>query len=201
MRRMVYIARHGETEWNRVGRWQGHTDIPLNDLGRTQAAALAQRLAGLGIVQVHASDLSRARETAEIVARHLGIAGLGVDPDLRERGFGCFEGLTRDECMARFAEAWELYKGDSRQAPPDGEPQPAVIARMRAAVIRVAAALPAGAAPGGNGPEARALLVSHGGAIRSLVGSITGVIPPPLGNGALFQVTVIADELADATLL
>src|SRR3982751_4674804 len=89
--RLVFLARHGETAWNRAGRWQGKTDIPLSDAGRAQARALGAGLVGRGIVAVHASDLQRATETAEIIAGMLGIAALTVDARLGERGFGCFE--------------------------------------------------------------------------------------------------------------
>jgi len=83
----IFLARHGETEWNRVGRWQGSTDIPLSEVGRDQALALAERLRGRGITEAHASDLSRARETAEIVAAALGVAPVRLDARFRERSF------------------------------------------------------------------------------------------------------------------
>src|SRR5215207_7850054 len=126
----IFLARHGETEWNRIGRWQGRTDIPLSDVGRAQAVALADRLRDRGITEIHASDLSRARETAEIVAAALGVSRIGFDPRLRERGFGSFEGLTRQECAERHAEAWQRYLADRRQTPSDAEPYEEVVARV-----------------------------------------------------------------------
>ena len=72
-RRLVFLTRHGETDWNIEGRWQGHTDVPLNDNGRTQAVAVAEALQSAGLCGVVASDLSRARETAQIVGAALGI--------------------------------------------------------------------------------------------------------------------------------
>jgi probable phosphoglycerate mutase len=89
--RHLFLARNGETDWNLAGRWQGHTDVPLNATGRAQAGALAERLRGEGIATVGASDLSRARHTAEIVAAALGVPVALVDPDLREQRFGRFE--------------------------------------------------------------------------------------------------------------
>jgi len=83
----LLLVRHGETDWNAEGRLQGHTDRPLNDFGRRQAAALAERLADDDIDAVYASDLARARETAEILADRLGLAVV-TDPDLRERNWG-----------------------------------------------------------------------------------------------------------------
>jgi probable phosphoglycerate mutase len=172
------VARHGETEWNRAGRWQGQTDIPLSEIGRAQARALAAGLHGRGIAEVHASDLLRATETADIIARALGVAAFNVDARLRERGFGCFEGLTRDECADRHPEAWARYLADRRATPPGGEPQPDVAARVVAALGDIARA------PRAAG--AAALVISHGGTIRTFVHAVTGAAPPPLENGALF---------------
>jgi broad specificity phosphatase PhoE len=187
MRRTVYLARHGETAWNLAARWQGHTDVVLNDTGRDQARRLAEAMRPLAIGAVWASDLARARETAEIVARLLGLGPVVLDPDLRERSFGCFEGLTRDECAARFPDEWARYRGDIRLPPPGGEPHAAVVMRMTAGVRRVAAALGGGAV---------GLVVSHGGAMRALVTSITGEVPPPLDNGAVFRLALEGEQFA-----
>jgi len=177
----VYLVRHGETAWNREGRWQGHTDVALNDAGRMQAEALARRLAARGISRAHASDLARARETAEIVARLLGLGAVSVDPGLRERGFGCFEGLTREQCQEQFPEVWANYRGLASDPPPGGEHPDHVVLRMREATLKVASAVsPAGAS----------LAVSHGSAIRLLVRSITGTDPGPLENGAIFELQI-----------
>lgn len=175
----IFLARHGETEWNRIGRWQGKTDIPLSEVGRAQARTLADRLRARGVTEIFTSDLSRARETAEIVAEALGVTRVSIDPRLRERGFGCFEGLTREECAERHADDWARYLADRRATPTDAEPKEQVVARMLAAVTAVAE------------PSDRAghvLVVSHGAAIRSLLHAITGVEPAPLANTALFLV-------------
>src|SRR5271167_1540411 len=82
-RRLIYLVRHGETDWNAAERWQGHTDIPLNATGRAQADAVAEALSGAGLAGVVASDLSRAQETANIIAARLGIGVAYVDADLR----------------------------------------------------------------------------------------------------------------------
>jgi broad specificity phosphatase PhoE len=183
--RTVYLARHGETDWNRAGRWQGHTDIDLNDQGRLQAHALGQALIARGIVRAHASDLARARATAEIVATLLGLPGVTTDAGFRERGFGLFEGLTREECEMKYPAEWAQYKAVGG-SPPGGEPRENVVVRMRAAVIAVAASL-------AQQVEGAALAVTHGGALRLLVESITGVMPPPLENGAVFQLDLQLD--------
>jgi broad specificity phosphatase PhoE len=182
----LFLARHGETEWNRIGRWQGKTDIPLSETGRDQARALADRLSDRGVTDIYTSDLSRARETAEIVAAALGVTRVSSDPRLRERGFGCFEGLTREECAERHAEAWARYLADRRATPTGAEPQEQVEARVIAALTAVAESADR---PG------HVLVVSHGAAISSFVRSITGVAPPPIANTALFLVSVWAGWL------
>jgi broad specificity phosphatase PhoE len=178
----IYLARHGETEWNRAGRWQGGTDIPLSDVGRAQARELAGKLRDQAIAQVHASQLSRALETAQIVAAHLGLGAPRTDARLRERGYGAFEGLTREECALQFPGAWERYVADRRLVPPGAEPQVEVVDRITAAMREIAATA---FRESGAGPI---LVISHGGVIRSFIHATVGVIPPPLENGALFRV-------------
>jgi broad specificity phosphatase PhoE len=183
----IFLARHGETEWNRIGRWQGRTDIPLSEVGRAQASVLADRLRGRGITEIYASDLSRARETAEIVAAALGVTRVSLDPRLRERGFGCFEGLTREECAERHAEAWARYLADRRDSPPDAEPQDQVVARFVAAVTSVAEV---------TDRDGHVLVVSHGAAIRTFIHAVTGTAPAPLANTAVFLVGYEAGKFA-----
>lgn len=180
---VIYLARHGETDWNRQNRWQGHTDVALNDLGRGQAAALAERLRAHDLVRAYASDLGRARETAEIVARILGIPLLGTDARLRERSFGLFEGLTAEECEAQHPEHWRRYRAERTHLPPGAEAQRDVLERMRAAVHDLSRAA-----------EGPALLVSHGSAIRALVAELTRAPCGPLANGAAFRITVGSDQ-------
>src|SRR5260370_39864768 len=125
MRRVVYLARQGETDWNRVGRWQGWTDVPLNPTGEAQALALADKLRGRDIARIVASHLARARRTAEIVAGALSVSEIGIDAELKERGFGLFEGLTREECETRSPDEWSSYRA-SASLPPGSEPQDVV---------------------------------------------------------------------------
>jgi broad specificity phosphatase PhoE len=186
--RVLYFARHGETPWNLEGRWQGHTDVALSDRGREQAAALGARLAGLGIAHVRASDLSRARETAAIVAAALGIADVVIDPDLRERAFGVFEGLTREECATRHPEVWADYERDRRIYPPGAEAHESVLARMNAAVR---------AAHGAAAPEDAVLMVSHGGAVRLMLSAATGRPLPPMPNGSVYRVLFDGERFLD----
>jgi len=152
--RVLYLARHGETDWNRERRWQGHADTELNDVGRAQAEVLAKTIEGHGVARIHTSDLRRARETAEIVARRLGIASVISDTDLRERNFGVFEGLTFAECEQKYPEMWARYL-EHRTRPEGAEPDQALVERMRRGMRR---------ALDGNGTV---LVVTHGGAMRA----------------------------------
>jgi broad specificity phosphatase PhoE len=101
--RRLVLLRHGRTAWNESRRAQGHTDVPLDALGHAQAAAVAPVLAALGPAYVRSSDLARARETAEYVARAAGLE-LELDPRLREYDVGVRSGLT----MAEFAEQYPV---------------------------------------------------------------------------------------------
>lgn len=103
MTRLI-IWRHGNTDWNAEGRFQGQTDVPLNDLGRSQAAAAALLLAVMEPSAIYASDLQRARNTADALATPVGLPVV-EDARLRERHYGEFQGLTNPEIAARFPEA------------------------------------------------------------------------------------------------
>jgi broad specificity phosphatase PhoE len=177
--RLVFLTRHGETDWNVEGRWQGHTDVPLNDRGRIQARGVAEALRHVGLSGIVASDLSRARETAQIVGASLGIEVAYLDPDLRERMFGIFEGLTRDECERLHPDAWRAWV--EHQRPASGVEAPdAVAARVLSAIDRAAERVARANAP--------VLLVTHGGALRAAVRVATGTVPAPIANGAIWRV-------------
>jgi probable phosphoglycerate mutase len=173
--RVLYLARHGETEWNAIGRLQGTNDVPLNARGRAQAEALGAALSKEGIVRVAASDLSRAKDTATIAAALLGVSDFAWDPDLRERSFGPFEGLTRDECSTRFPDHWNAWQ-TSNVPPPGAEHAPLIVTRMKRALHRH---LDRG------GPL---LVVSHGGAMRLTLNELTGRVHAPVGNGVIYRI-------------
>ncbi|MGC3992911.1 MAG: histidine phosphatase family protein [Propionicimonas sp.] len=117
----VVLLRHGVTDWNDGGRFQGHADVPLNEEGRAQAAAAAERLVGAGITRVFASDLSRANETARIVAARCGLA-VDADPRLREVNVGSWSGLTMDEVGRIEPDFWPaLQEGRDFRRSPEGE--------------------------------------------------------------------------------
>ena len=106
----ILLARHGETEWNREGRWQGWADPPLNDAGRAQARTLAEELRTIPFDAVYASDLRRARETAVIVAAPHAVPVL-TDAGLREIDVGSWSGLTRREIEERFPDGLDNLFG------------------------------------------------------------------------------------------
>ena len=192
MNRVLYLTRHGETDWNKEGRWQGHTDIALNETGRTQALGLARRLEGLNIKHVAASDLARAKETAEIVALHLGVSVVNVDHRLRERSFGVFEGLTRDEVAARYPTQWFDYQEDKRVTPPGAEPHEMVIGRVQQALLTVLRAAPSATS---------ALIVTHGGSLRVLLSELSGQSIPPVPNTAVYRVDFTDETFESMQLL
>lgn len=174
--RPLLLARHGQTAWNALGRLQGHTDIPLDDVGRGQAHTLAGAIADAGVTAIWTSDLARAQQTGEIVAAALGVPAPTLDPDLRERRYGVFEGLTDDECAARHPEAWQAYLA-RREVPAGGESRADALARICRAVDRIAAT--------DGGP---ALIVTHGGVMRLWLIECLGPDVPAVGNAAAYLV-------------
>jgi broad specificity phosphatase PhoE len=156
----LLLVRHGETDWNAEGKLQGHTDRPLNDYGRRQARALADRLAGENIDAVYASDLSRARETAEIVGEKLGLT-VAVDPDLREKNWGNWEGLTSDERLHI------EFEGETSEAHRD---------RTLSAVQRIVE----------RHPGERVVVVTHGGSLRRIQAAVSGFALPVIENCAVW---------------
>ncbi len=112
VRMRIGLIRHGLTDWNALGRIQGHSDIPLNEQGRQQAAKLAERLAVEPIQWNHiiSSSLQRAHETAHIIAQRLDIPLLEPDERLKERGFGQIEGMTWEEREAKWGADWETIE-------------------------------------------------------------------------------------------
>lgn len=156
----LYIVRHGETDWNREGRVQGHTDTPLNATGRAQARALRRRLLSVTFDAAYASDLSRAYETAAII---IGDGAISVLPrrDLRERHCGRWEGRIFDEIAQSEPanlEAWRNRTGDG--GPPGGESESALEGRVLAALEAIVAAH----------PEQSVLIATHGGPVRAVLG-------------------------------
>lgn len=172
--RRILLTRHGETAWNAQGKLQGHTDIVLNEIGRAQARALAERARALSIGAVVTSDLLRARETGEIIATTLGLDAPLVEPALRERRFGVFEGLTRDECATQHPAAWQAWLAQTG-SPPGGD-RADVVTRIGAALANLAAT-----------DGAPVLVVSHGGVMRLWLMSVLASVPL-IPNGATYEI-------------
>jgi probable phosphoglycerate mutase len=161
----LFLARHGRTHWNHVGRFQGHTDTLLDEVGRAQAAELARTLRGR-VQAVIASDLLRASETARKVADALSIPLLALDPDLRERCYGVFEGLTHEECHKLHPSLWAARQGDREYVPPGGESRAVVIARLRRGLVNAVERM--------RGRYERCLVVAHGSSMRMFFEELTG---------------------------
>ena len=116
---VLTLVRHGETEWNAAGRIQGHLDIPLNDAGLAQAAAIGERLGGHAFDAILSSDLERALQTARLIVRH-SEQTLVRDARLRERHLGVLQGLTGEEAAMREPQAWQAFKTRNPEAALEG---------------------------------------------------------------------------------
>ena len=163
----ITAVRHGETAWNAQSRLQGHLDIDLNERGRWQAQRAGLALADSGITTIYCSDLRRAHDTALAIAQHSGItaAALRLEPGLRERSFGDFQGLTYDEVGALHPEDAVRWKQrDPHWAPPGGE-SPAALQQRIATTLHAIAA---------QHPGDHIALISHGGVLDMLYRLATG---------------------------
>jgi broad specificity phosphatase PhoE len=159
----ILLARHGQTAWNAERRWQGHADPPLSSLGRDQAHDLARRLAHEPLEAAYSSDLRRASETAEIVARELMISHVAL-PELREIDVGSWSGLTTEEIQQNDPRALERMR-ELGYGWPDGETPQQLTDRIVDAVRRI----------GAEHPRGHVLVVAHGGVVRALGAAATGL--------------------------
>src|SRR5216684_809706 len=133
----ILLARHGETDWNRQQRRQGHADPPLNSFGRAQASALAERLAVTPIGAIYSSDLRRAFETARIIGARKNLP-VELWPELREVDVGSWTGLTPSETKARFPEG-RRRRSQGQEGWEGGETYADLGARVIAAAKKIAA--------------------------------------------------------------
>lgn len=160
------LVRHGQSEWNAAGRWQGQADVALTDLGRRQAVVAAGAVGPVDAIV--SSDLRRASETAQLMAAELGIDTIHTDSNLRERDAGEWSGLTR----AEIHRAWPGSLPDDPSAritvpangprPPSWEDDDRLLARATAALRRWASAL----------GQRNVLVVTHGGVVYALEGHL-----------------------------
>jgi broad specificity phosphatase PhoE len=171
----LLLVRHGESEWNAVGRWQGWADPPLTPAGEAQARAAAAELAGVELDAVVSSDLRRARQTADIVAAFLDLLPVHVEAGLRERNVGDFTGLTRDEIDERWPGILAEWRTGRVQQAPNGE-GPEFLIRVLDALDRLSTTF----------SGRRVLVVAHGGVIRTLHRHLGGEPGPPLHLGGLW---------------
>ncbi len=161
----IYLIRHGETQWNKSLRYQGHKDVPLSDKGLEQAKKVGLRLAGEKIDAVYSSDLSRAVETAKAIAGHHGLE-VSTFQELRETNFGCWEGMTYPEIVA----AYEQIMNDWRVKPletkiPDGECLQEVVDRTNKMFWQLVE----------QHQGQNIVIVAHGGTNRAIIAGILGM--------------------------
>ena len=160
----VWLARHGESDWNAAKRFQGRSDRPLTPLGRRQAEALASALASSSSLSaIYTSPLRRALETAAVVGEQVGLEPV-PDDDLREVDVGSWTGLSRAEVEARYPDAFERWL-DGGEGWDDGESYAEMSARVLAALVRIS----------GSHPGDELLVVSHGGPIRAIQAAAAGM--------------------------
>jgi glutamate-1-semialdehyde 2,1-aminomutase len=158
----IIIIRHGETEWNKTGRFQGHSDVPLSAEGRAQAAMLGENLAVDHVDMIYASDLTRAMETAAPLAQRFGLEVIS-DPQLRELNFGAWEGRNFNDVNAENPNAMKNFYTDPERANiPESEPFPEFQRRIAGRVREIVA----------QERGKRIVIVSHGASIRILLADI-----------------------------
>lgn len=162
---MLAFIRHGQTDWNRDDRLQGSSDIPLNDIGREQARQAAALLRDGGWDAIVSSPLSRARETAEIIAADLGLELGPAYDELIERDYGVLEGENSSEIVARFP----------KRDYPGAEPLASVVARGTAALDRIAV----------DFAGRDVVIVCHGTIIRYTLIHLAGRPLPGITNGSI----------------
>ncbi|HHY38623.1 MAG TPA: histidine phosphatase family protein [Clostridia bacterium] len=148
----IYLMRHGETQWNKEGIFRGRADIPLNENGRIQAKAAGRRLKRAAITACFTSPLVRAKETAEIVCKEIGLAEPALFGDLIDVDFGEWEGLSKDQVAQMYPELYKRWQTDPVSVTfPCGESLTEVFSRAVAALLCIAR----------DHPEERILVVTH----------------------------------------
>ncbi len=158
----VHVVRHGETDYNKEGRYVGRTDVPLNDTGREQVKTLAAELKQLGISSLTCSPLLRAKETATIIANELRLTRIYSDRTFIERQLGVYEGLTKQEAQEKYPDFYaQNITRLMDEAPPKGETPRQVIDRVFAGLDRLLSMSP---------PNVEHLIVTHGFVSKAIDG-------------------------------
>jgi broad specificity phosphatase PhoE len=165
----LVLVRHGQTDWNVQRKYQGQTDIPLNNIGRQQAQKLAPRMGEWSFDAACVSDLSRAWVTAEIITQGMSLS-LQPEPRLREMGFGVVEGMTFTEMQAQYPEMVAAWLADRNKPPKGGEKQDEFTARVQSLINDLKQ----------KHDGQTVLLVAHGGPLRELIRLSMGL--PPSGR-------------------
>jgi probable phosphoglycerate mutase len=186
----VILIRHGETDWNRELRFQGQVDVSLNATGLEQARRIANRMAGEKADALYASDLLRARQTAEPIAAQLALPAV-AEPGLREQSFGTVDGMRVAEIQEQHPEAWEGFlRFQQDYAMPEGESTRAFHGRVMGALERLVAAH----------PEQTVVVVTHGGVLdmiyrtaRSL--GLDGPRQSEIPNAGMNRIRVLGDNI------
>jgi broad specificity phosphatase PhoE len=157
--RTLIVARHGQTDWNREGRFQGRLDVPLNATGRRQAALLRRGLAGISFDAVYSSPLKRSAETAQIIA---GKGPIALDLKLAEIHHGCWQGKTKHEIVNRWPDQWDRSQNEPQRFTPYGGETAAEVERRVQEFIRTMRGT-------------TILCVSHGVVIQTFLSILLGV--------------------------
>ena len=171
----LLLVRHGLSEWNVAGRWQGWADIPLAPEGEAQAREARRALDGMGLTAIVHSGMARTARTAELLAEGLGLPPVEAEPGLKEYDVGEWSGLTRPEIEARWPGALDAWFQGRLPATPGGESRDGFASRLLDAVRRVALTHPGGTV----------LCITHGGAVGTLQRLLSeggGQPGPRIGN-------------------
>lgn len=155
MTQRILMIRHGQTAYNAEGRWQGNLDVPLDAVGQQQARLLAEHVGRIPLQALYSSDLGRAYATAEAIAQVVNLP-IQLDPRLREINLGVFQGRTRLEIQALYADDMAKWDSDDHFVVPNGESRLLLQSRMMEAFNEIA----------DQHQDETIALVTHGGSIR-----------------------------------
>lgn len=161
----LFLTRHGQTDWNIAGKYQGQSDVPLNQTGILQAAALAKRLSAEKIDAIYSSDLSRAKDTAQTIANFHQLH-INTDSRWRELNFGDWEGMNYKEMSAHSPELFENWMKDSvNTSTPNGESLKQLARRVKTAFDEIK----------NKHKDQTVLVVSHSGALQALLATLLSI--------------------------